>query len=122
MKKLVLLLIIYFPSICHAQHNLDIKNNAPPYFYITPEMQKAQVDSVIDIIKGTGMTVKFEILEWDQDKKIRKAKGTFTGGFGMKDSGSFETDDFKGLTFHNSKEHGSGVFLGIIVRKALRNY
>lgn len=93
MKRLILLSILSLPFWALGQNTP--KKPLPEFTYITPQMNKSQLDSLIGELRKHELTLSYDSLVYDDHKKIKAISGSLDT---KSESFPLNTADFKGIT------------------------
>lgn len=115
MKTTFIIMLLLAAFYCEAQTLSAKQDPVPPYLYIMPDLNRTQLDSVIQYLKQWNIELKFETLEYDPaTNMIVKASGKVINKHlaGNKSDATFHSENFTGLTIITTEEK-CGVVVGI---------
>ena len=110
MKHLVFyaLLALSVPSLGQGTSSKTLKP-LPDYIYITPDMTKKQVDSIIAVLDPYNLSLGFDTLEYGDNNMIKKVNGSL---YAKDEYFLVSSANFKGMTIIN-KGGRSYVVMGL---------
>ena len=115
MTRIIFIALLALPILSAGQTKPAAKpaKPLPELTYVTPQMSKKQVDSLISVLYYHDLFLSFDTLEYDANKRIKRVNGaldTKTHYFPL------ITDHFKGITII-SKGDSITVIMGILPKQ-----
>ena len=117
MKYLIILALLAAPLLAPAQAPTTTETPLKPlpdYMYITPDMTRKQVDSIIAALKPYDLSLEFDTLEFDENNKIKKINGSL---YAKDEYFLVSSGNFKGMTIVNRGGQSYAVVMGLFYPK-----
>src|SRR5829696_4214135 len=107
MKRFLLYTLLAVPFWAAGQGTSQ--KSLPEFTYITPDMTKKQVDSLIAALSPYELSLEFDTLEYDDNNRIKKINGSL---YSKNEYFLVSSGNFKGMTIIN-KDTTVAVVMGL---------
>jgi hypothetical protein len=108
MKRLISIALLTLPFWAAGQGNPQ--KPLPEYTYITPQMSRHQLDSVMIVLKRYSLSMGFDTVIYDAHKRIKEVKGSLDT---QDEYFPLVTSNFKGITII-SRGDSITVIMGLL--------
>ncbi|SRR5258705_10317253 len=108
MIRITLIALLALPFLAAGQDTLK-KTRTPEYIYVTPQMNKKQLDSLSVALRRYNLSLNFDTVVYDNNKRIKELTGALDT-----DNAYFpiSSTDFKGITII-SKGDSTMIVMGL---------
>lgn len=108
MKRIILILLLCAPLWSLGQGTTN--KPLPEYTYITPQMDRKQIDSIIVALGKHELSLSFDTVIYNDKKRIKEVEGALITG---DQYFTLSSKDFKGITILNRNDTVA-VIMGLL--------